>query len=95
MVPGKLYEYLDSGRPLLAMLDDGEEAAALVRRAGAERIVPCDRAAITEALTRHYLAWVERGRAADARPEWLADYERPRLAARLAAELDTLVGSRP
>src|SRR5439155_1578801 len=34
MVPGKLYEYLDAGRPVLALLDPAEEAAALVRRAG-------------------------------------------------------------
>lgn len=95
MVPGKLYEYLDSGRPLLAVLAPAEEAAELARRAGATLIRPGDRAGLTEALSSRYLEWTERGRAPDARPSWLAEYERPRLAARLAAELDALAGRRP
>lgn len=92
MVPGKLYEYLDSGRPLLSVTPPGEEADALAERAGAVRVRPGDRAGLAAALASKYRAWSERGRAPDARPEWLGDYERPRLAARLAAELDALAG---
>jgi glycosyltransferase involved in cell wall biosynthesis len=91
-VPGKLYEYLDAGRPLVAVLDDGDEAAALVERAGAARVAPRDRAALASAIERVYAAWREHGRAPDARPAWIDGYTRAALAGRLADELDRLVG---
>lgn len=94
MVPGKLYEYLDTGRPLLALLEPEGEAAALAVRAGAQVVAPGDRRALTAALEAAWTAWSESGRREDRRPEWLADYERPRLAARLAAELDAVAGAR-
>ena len=94
MVPGKLYEYLDSGRPLLAVLAPAEEAARLAQRGGATVVAPGDRAALTAALSARYLQWTEHGRAAGARPAWLEEYQRPRLAARLATELDALAGTR-
>src|SRR4029077_11421919 len=34
MVPGKLYEYLESRRPIVALLGDDSEAAELARRGG-------------------------------------------------------------
>jgi len=40
MVPGKLYEYLDAGRPVLALLPAGDEAAGLVRRADGVVLAP-------------------------------------------------------
>ncbi|SIS83229.1 glycosyltransferase family 4 protein [Alicyclobacillus vulcanalis] len=51
-VPGKLYEYLFAGRPILAMLREGE-AADFVRREQAGVVVPPDDpAAIAEAMLR-------------------------------------------
>lgn len=49
-VPGKLYEYLAAGRPILALADEGE-TADIVRRTGAGLVVgPADERQIEEAL---------------------------------------------
>lgn len=92
MVPGKLYEYLDAGRPVVAVWPAGEEAAALVARAGGVIVAPGDRAALARELETRYMAWRDGGRTADARPEWLHTHARPELAARLAGALDRLAG---
>ena len=94
MVPGKLYEYLDTGRPLIALLDSSDEAADLVRRAGGEVVAPGDLAGLTATLARHYAQWQERGRAPSSRPDWLEEHTRARLTARLAEQLDTRVRAR-
>lgn len=94
MVPGKLYEYLDSGRPVLALLPAHDEAAELVLRAGGVVLPPGDPAALARELETRYMAWRERGRAPGARPAWLDEHARPALAARLAAMLDGLTGGR-
>ena len=92
-IPAKVYEYLDAGRPILALLEEDDEAARLVRGAGAVRVPPGDRAALAAEIERLYLAWKE-GRAdaapAVARPDWLAEHTRERLTARLAGLLDGL-----
>jgi glycosyltransferase involved in cell wall biosynthesis len=93
MVPGKLYEYADSGRPMLALLPEDDEAAELVSRAGGERVAPGDRAALAASVERRYLAWKEAGRSRSARPAWLDDHTRARLAGQLASVLDSLAGS--
>jgi len=90
MVPGKLYEYLDAGRPILAMLPADDEAAGLVRRAGWPVLPPGDRAALARGLETRYMAWKESGRVPDARPDWLGENTRAHLAARLATQLDGL-----
>lgn len=90
MVPGKLYEYLDAGPPVLAMLDPSDEAAGLVRMAGGEVVPPGDRGPLAEAIERRYLAWKEGQRPRPERPAWLADHTRAALAARLARLLDTM-----
>jgi glycosyltransferase involved in cell wall biosynthesis len=91
-VPGKLYEYLDTGRPVLALLDAGDEAAALVERAGGTRVDRGDREGVIAAIERGYLAWREHGRAPDQRPAWIDEHTRAALAGRLAQELDRLAG---
>jgi glycosyltransferase involved in cell wall biosynthesis len=95
MVPGKLYEYLDAERPVLAILPEEDEAAALVRSAGGEIVPPGERAPLSAAIERRYLAWKEGRRERPARPEWLAGHTRARLAERLAGLLDTLPRGRP
>jgi glycosyltransferase involved in cell wall biosynthesis len=88
MVPGKLYEYLHAGRPLVALLDPEDEAAALARRAGAVVLPAGRREPLTQELERLYLAWRERGRSADVALPWLAENSREHLAGELAAVLD-------
>lgn len=92
MVPGKLYEYLDTGRPIVALLEPGDEAAGLVRRAGGTVLAPGDRAGLARELETRYTAWKAGGREPGARPEWLGEHTRERLAANLATRLDVLAG---
>lgn len=94
MVPGKTYEYLDAGRPVLAILDETDEAADLVRRAGGEVIRPGTRSDVADAIERRYLEWRESGRRDGTRPAWLVEHRRDRLAAVLARELDAMVGEK-
>jgi len=94
MVPGKLYEYLDSGRPVLAVLSEEDEAASLVARAGGERIAPGDRMALAASLERRYLEWRSGAVRRTPRAEWLEEHTRARLAARLADVLDGLAGGK-
>ncbi len=90
MVPGKTYEYLDAGRPILGLLEPGDEAAELVRRAGGSVVPPRDRAALAAWIDARYVAWKEGARPASARPPWLEEHRRDRLAVRLADTLDRL-----
>jgi len=92
MVPGKLYEYLDSGRPVLAVLPGGDEAADLVARGAGECVPPGERAALTASLERRYLARKAGAPPPASRPGWLEDHTRARLASRLAHALDEVVG---
>jgi glycosyltransferase involved in cell wall biosynthesis len=94
MVPGKLYEYLDSGTPVLALLEPQDEATELVRRADGEVLPPGERGPLADAIERRYLAWKEGARVRPARPAWLAEHTRERLAGRLAGLLDRLTGAR-
>jgi len=95
MVPGKLYEYLDAGRPVLALLDPGEEAAELVRRAGGAIAPPGKREPLAAAIEERYLAWRGGARPAPQRAAWLDEHTRARLAGRLSGVLDSLVAERP
>ena len=89
MVPGKLYEYLETGRPLLAALPGDEEATALAREGGAIVIEPGKRAAMLEALGRVYDQWRTEGRAPRREVPWLVSYTRAELARRAASLLDS------
>ncbi len=91
MVPGKLYEYLDSGRPILALLSEGDEAAELVMRAGGWVRPQGSAEALAGELAARLARWRVDGRAPVERPGWLADHTRASIAADLAHALDTLV----
>ena len=93
MVPGKLYEYLEARRPIVAVIEESDEATELLRRAGQSILPPRRREPLTDELERRYLAWRAEGRAADADYPWLSAHERGRLAERLATTLDELVGT--
>jgi hypothetical protein len=94
-VPGRIYEYLDAARPLLAVLDPADETADIVRRGGGTVIAPGDRARLADELERHYLAWRQGAPIRASRPEWLIEHSRSRLTERLAALLDGLTGECP
>ena len=91
MVPGKLYEYLDSGRPIVALLRADDEAAQLVQRAGGELSPPADAGALAARLLARWRRWQAGERTVARRPEWLDQHRRGALAGVLARSLDALV----
>jgi len=91
MVPGKLYEYLASGRPVLALLPEVDEAAVLVRRAGGAVIAPGDPRTLEAELMRRLARWRAGGRAPEQVADWLGAHTREHLAGALAHALDGVV----
>jgi glycosyltransferase involved in cell wall biosynthesis len=81
-IPGKLYEYLAAGAPILVFGDTGL-AADIVRRFGAGLVVPTDDSSLLEAALFHLL---EESRAHWETPDriaWLADHTRSAQATRM------------
>lgn len=89
-IPGKLFEYLGSGRPVLASaLASSEVAGVLAQVGGALRLEPGDVGALADALER----LCRDGAAslfAPRRPEQLAHYKRSNLTSQLAQALDAI-----
>ena len=94
IVPGKTYEYLAAGKPILGCLPDGD-ARDLVERSGLGYLAdPIDPHSIQDALIRLYRDW-DGGGLDDARPaEWVNDYERRALTQNLADLLDHVIARR-
>jgi glycosyltransferase involved in cell wall biosynthesis len=92
MVPGKTYEYLASGRPILAALPDGD-ARDLVQAAGTGLVC---RPADSEAMARIIREQVDARRRGEPPPavdrDLVASYGRRPLTARLARLLDDVTG---
>jgi glycosyltransferase involved in cell wall biosynthesis len=86
IVPGKTYEYLASGRPILAAVPEGDARDLLARAAQARVCAPGDVDAIAEAINNEFQRWVRHGRhPSEPIPPWLEPYERRELTRRLAA----------
>jgi glycosyltransferase involved in cell wall biosynthesis len=84
-VPGKTYEYLASGRPILGALPDGDARDLLVE-AGSAICRPSDSAGMARAIA----AALERSPAAPAPPD-VVRFERRELTRRLAAIFDAVL----
>lgn len=93
IITGKLFEYLGSGAPVLALAPEGE-AAELIRRVGAGRVVRGNDEEAVLAALREAVAAFRAGRRAfgESQKSLVEEYARPTLTARLAAILDTLPG---
>jgi glycosyltransferase involved in cell wall biosynthesis len=88
MVPCKTYEYLASGKPILAAVPDGD-ARDLLARSGAALICrPADTQGITRALARELRRWRARIAAPLANQTVLPGFEYKTLAAELASVYD-------
>jgi len=91
MLTGKLFEYLGSGRPILALAPEGE-AAELIRRTGAGRVLRGDdpvqiRAALVEARAAFLAGQRPFG---ESRLDEVSAYSRVELTRRLAGIFDQL-----
>jgi glycosyltransferase involved in cell wall biosynthesis len=88
-LPGKMYEYLATGRPVLAVADpDGDVARVFTLVGGGRVISPSDDDTLAQVLTRACLA-----RKLEVPPlddDALSAFERPNLAKRLARVLDAV-----
>jgi glycosyltransferase involved in cell wall biosynthesis len=92
LVPGKTYEYLASGRPILAAVPEGD-ARDLLREGGSAFIAsPADVGAMAKILADQLERWRRGEPAPPARPEVVARYERPAQALQLAALFSDLLG---
>jgi glycosyltransferase involved in cell wall biosynthesis len=88
IVPGKTYEYLAAGRPILACVPAGD-ARDLVERTGRGYLAaPCDPASIASALGDLHRDWTAGRLDESPRPDWICEYDRRALTSRLAAFLD-------
>jgi glycosyltransferase involved in cell wall biosynthesis len=87
-VPGKLYEYLAAGRPVLALCGPGETQRLLERLGGGRCVASEDVQAIAQTLVEWYEAMLAGCLPAPVPPEALQPFWRPQQAAALAACFD-------
>ncbi len=93
LVPGKTYEYLGSGRPILAAVPDGD-ARDLLQAAGSASVCrPADVQAMKRSLREHIELWESGERSPEPDRRVIAQYERRNLTKELAAVFDTLLGA--
>lgn len=90
---GKIFEYIGSNRPTLAISHPENVAAKLIERARAGVVVPHDPLKIAPAILSYYESW--RSRTFEYNPDWsiIRQYTRRNLTRQLAAEFDRLVAS--
>lgn len=90
---GKLFEYLASDRPILAIARSDNVAGQLVSRVRAGRTVPHDPDQIADAIEAFYRAW-KAGRF-DHDPDWavIEQFNRYNLTKRLASLFDSLTSN--
>jgi len=89
-IPGKTYEYLRAGRPILALTSEGALANLLRRTGGGWVVNPNDDAGILAAVRESFQQWREGRTARVADPAILAGFDRRVLAGRLAELFDRL-----
>ena len=94
VIPGKTYEYLASGRPVLGLGPrEGDAAAILSSTAGGQMHAPEDVAGMMDTIRSHYAAW-ERGQPVDGAPwDFVLPYSRREGAWQLSRMVHTLTGA--
>lgn len=92
IVPGKTYEYLGSGRPILAAVPDGDARDLLARVPQAHLCRPADVEGMTEIIRELVRRKRSDGAQPDARAEVVLDYERRHLTDALASVFARVLG---
>ena len=90
-IPGKLYEYLRSGKPIFAVIPDTSDCAEIIRRTQTGYIVSPDVKDVEEALLRCYKMWKCGSFKTNPKREEIERYERRKLTQRLAEVFEGLV----
>lgn len=91
VLTGKLFEYLGSRKPILAMIPEGL-ASELINKARAGAVVPPeDGVAIQSAISDFYMKWKAGELRSTTDPEVADQYSRKALAGRLAQVFDKLI----
>jgi glycosyltransferase involved in cell wall biosynthesis len=95
IVPGKTYEYLAAGPPILAAVPDGDARDVLAEAGHAFLCRPADVAGMADAIAE-LAERARRGEPAPAAdPDVVARYERRRLSAQLADVFDAVLADEP
>jgi glycosyltransferase involved in cell wall biosynthesis len=89
-IPGKTYEYLRAGRPILALTPEGALANLLRRIGGGMVVNPNDAAGVLAAVRETVLQWKEGRAPRRADPGAIAGFDRRVLAGRLTELFDRL-----
>lgn len=90
-IPAKLYEYLRSDRPIIALTDPAGDTAATLRHAGCDALAPLDDAEAIAALIARFLASADRNGFNRPRAEIVAGQSRRHRTRELADLLDATV----
>ena len=93
IVPGKTYEYMASGTPVLAAVPAGDARDFLTASGTAIVCGPADVVGMTEALGREIERWREGSPPPSVNPRFLAQFERRNLTRQLANLLDEVTPS--
>lgn len=94
-IPGKTYEYLKAGRPILALASSGAVMDLLRRTGGAWIVSPADERGLATALLEAYRGWSDGTGGPRPDPLVVAGFDRRLLAGRFAAVFDASVFSVP
>lgn len=95
-IAGKTFEYLRSGRPILAVTPAGDNRRLVERWAGQAEFAEDDTESLLAALGRLWQRWSrgEFDHSADRHPDYAAQYERLALSQRLAEHFERLAAAR-
>jgi glycosyltransferase involved in cell wall biosynthesis len=93
ILPGKTFEYIRYGKPIITLGPPGGEVDRILREVKAGEVLSYDDAAgITEALRSAYSRWRQGGLASASNAEYIASYTRENLTKQLASVFDELTG---
>jgi glycosyltransferase involved in cell wall biosynthesis len=92
-VPGKLYEYLRAGQPIIALVHPAGETARALKQAGIDTMAELTEPAPIAALLQRWLANPDLARATLPHADVVAGYSRSELAAKVATLLDQAVSA--